>query len=53
MVETRTEIELELAAEVFRAKRETPALGSEKHPTRWDVRHQDLDDLLTKWQQTH
>lgn len=53
LTKTREHIEAELVAECHRAKRETPKLGTLRHPTRWDVRHADLDLLLTQWQATN
>lgn len=50
LARTRADIEAELAAECYRAKREMPRLGTWQHPTPWDVRHADLDLLLTQWQ---
>ena len=50
LAKTRADIEAELMAECYRAKREMPRIGTWQHPTRWDVRHADLDLLLTQWQ---
>lgn len=46
----RAWIEREIAAECRRAKREMPRVGNVQHPTRWDVRHADLDLLLVQWE---
>ena len=46
---TRVEIEEALAALAQRAAREFPVVGSADHPTPYDRRHAQIDELLEEW----